>query len=121
MIIDNKAGVNGNLAAAEVLKAAPDGQKLLVGNGSMTITPHVYTKLGIIDPQKLTPIGVMLQSALVLAVPATSPIKTYAQFAEQVKAKSQERARASTTDRRRRARWCTSRWNCCASAWAARR
>jgi len=29
VIIDNKAGVNGNIAAAEVLKAAPDGQKLL--------------------------------------------------------------------------------------------
>ena len=88
VVVDNKAGVNGNIAAAEVLKAAPDGQKLLVGNGSMTITPHVYSKLGIIDPQKLTPIGVMLQSALVLAVPATSPIKTYAQFAEEVKARA---------------------------------
>ena len=88
VIIDNKAGVNGNIAAVEVLRAAPDGQKLLVGNGSMTITPHVYSKLGIIDPQKLTPIGVMLQSPLVLAVPATSPIKTYAQFAEAVKARA---------------------------------
>lgn len=88
VIIDNKAGVNGNIASAEVLKAAPDGQKLLVGNGSMTISPHVYAKLGIIDPQKLTPIGVMLQSSLVLAVPATSPIKTYAQFADEVKARA---------------------------------
>ena len=91
VIIDNKAGVNGNIAAAEVMKAPPDGYKLLVGNGSMTITPHVYTTLGIIDPRQLTPIGVMLQSALVLAVPATSPIKTYAQFVEQVKAQEQGR------------------------------
>jgi tripartite-type tricarboxylate transporter receptor subunit TctC len=88
VIIDNKAGVNGNIASAEVLKAPPDGLKLLVGNGSMTITPHVYSKLGIIDPQKLTPIGVMLQSPLVLAVPSTSAIKTYAQFAEEVKARA---------------------------------
>ena len=88
VVIDNKAGVNGNLAAVEVLKAAPDGQKLLVGNGSMTITQHVYTKLGMIDPRQLTPIGVMLQSSLVLAVPASSPIKTYAQFVEQAKAKA---------------------------------
>jgi len=87
-IIDNKAGVNGNLAAADVMKAPPDGHRLLVGNGSMTIATHVYTTLGIIDPRQLTPIGVMLQSALVLAVPASSPIKTYAQFVEQVKAKS---------------------------------
>ncbi len=89
VVIDNKAGVNGNLAAADVMKAQPDGHRLLVGNGSMTIAAHVYTTLGIIDPRQLTPIGVMLQSALVLAVPASSPIKTYAQFAEHVKKKSQ--------------------------------
>lgn len=87
VVIDNKAGVNGNLAAADVLKSPADGHRLLVGNGSMTIAAHVYTTLGIIDPRQLTPIGVMLQSALVLAVPASSPIKTYAQFAELVKTK----------------------------------
>jgi tripartite-type tricarboxylate transporter receptor subunit TctC len=84
LIIDNKAGVNGNLAAVDVMKAPPDGAKLLVGNGSMTIASHVYTTMGIIDPRQLTPVGVMLQSALVLAVPASSPIKTYAQFVEHV-------------------------------------
>ena len=88
VIIDNKAGVNGNIAAAEALKAPPDGHKLFVGNGSMTITPHVYSKLGMIDPRQLTPIGVLLQSALVLAVPSSSPIKTYAQFADEAKAKA---------------------------------
>jgi tripartite-type tricarboxylate transporter receptor subunit TctC len=88
MVIDNKAGVNGNLAAADVMKAPVDGYRLLVGNGSMTIAAHVYTTLGIVDPRQLTPIGTMLQSALVLAVPASSPVKTYAQFVELVQAKS---------------------------------
>jgi tripartite-type tricarboxylate transporter receptor subunit TctC len=87
MIIDNKAGVNGNLASVDVMKAPPDGYRLLVGNGSMTIAAHVYTTLGIVDPRQLTPIGTMLTSALVLAVPASSPIKTYAQFAELAQAK----------------------------------
>jgi tripartite-type tricarboxylate transporter receptor subunit TctC len=88
-IIDNKAGVNGNLAAVDVMKTAPDGHRLLVGNGSMTIAAHVYTTLGIVDPRQLTPIGTMLQSALVLAVPASSPVKTYADFAALVKSKAQ--------------------------------
>ena len=69
------------------MKAPADGYRLLVGNGSMTIASHVNTTLGIIDPLQLTPIGVMLQSALVLAVPASSPIKTYAQFVEHAKTK----------------------------------
>jgi tripartite-type tricarboxylate transporter receptor subunit TctC len=85
VIVDNKGGVNGNIAAVEVMKAPPDGYKLLVGNGGMTISPHVYTTLGIVDPQKFTPIGMILQSSLVLAVPSTSPIKTYAEFVEHVR------------------------------------
>jgi tripartite-type tricarboxylate transporter receptor subunit TctC len=88
VVIDNKAGVNGNIAAVEVMKAAPDGYKLYVGNGSMTIAAHVYPTIGIADMRQMTPVGVMLQSALVLAVPASSPIKTYADFVEHVKAKS---------------------------------
>lgn len=88
VVIDNKAGVNGNLAAAEVMKSPADGYRLLVGNGSMTIAAHVYTTLGIVDPRQLTPIGTMLTSALVLAVPASSPVKTYAQFAELVQSKA---------------------------------
>jgi len=87
VVIDNKAGVNGNLAAADILKSPPDGQRLLVGNGSMTIAAHVYTTLGIVDPRQFVPVGVMLQSALVLAVPASSPIKTYAEFVAHAKAK----------------------------------
>lgn len=88
VVIDNKAGVNGNIGAVDVMKAAPDGHRLYVGNGSMTIAAHVYPTVGIVDMRQMTPIGVMLQSALVLAVPATSPIKTYADFVEHVKAKS---------------------------------
>lgn len=87
-IIDNKAGVNGNLAAVDVMKAPADGHKLLVGNGSMTIAAHVYTTLGIVDPRQLTPIGTMLTSALVLAVPASSPVKTYADFVAMAKTKA---------------------------------
>jgi len=88
VVIDNKAGVNGNIGAQEVAKAAPDGYKLYVGNGSMTISAHVYTQIGIVDLRQMTPIGTLLQSALVLAVPASSPIKTYADFVEHVKARA---------------------------------
>ena len=87
VVIDNKPGVNGNIGAAEVMKAPPDGYKLYVGNGSMTIAAHVYKTVGIVDMRQMTPIGVMLQSGLVLAVPGTSPVKTYADFVEHAKSK----------------------------------
>ena len=79
-VIENKAGVNGNIAAQEVLRVKPDGYRLLVGNGAMTIAPHVYTSAPMVDPRKLTPICNLLQSALILCVSATSPIKTFDDF-----------------------------------------
>lgn len=90
VVIDNKGGVNGNIASAEIMRTPPDGYRLLVGNGSMTVTPHVFPKLGIVDPQKFTPIGVLLQSPLVLVVPASSPVKNFAQFVELVKSKAKD-------------------------------
>jgi tripartite-type tricarboxylate transporter receptor subunit TctC len=55
----------------------------------MTRGERAGSRIGhVAEPRQLTPIGVMLQSALVLAVPASSPVKTYADFAELVKARS---------------------------------
>lgn len=88
LVIENKPGVNGNLASVDIMRTQPDGYRLLVGNGSMTVTPHVYAKLGIADPQKFTPIVMLLQSPLVLAVPAKSPIKNFEQFAADAKARA---------------------------------
>jgi tripartite-type tricarboxylate transporter receptor subunit TctC len=90
VVIENKAGVNGNLASVDILRTPPDGYRLLVGNGSMTVTPHVYSKLGIVDPQKFTPIVMLLQSPLVLVVPAKSPIKTYEQFVEEARKRAKD-------------------------------
>lgn len=90
VVIENKAGVNGNLASVDIMRTQPDGYRLLVGNGSMTVTPHVYSKLGIADPQKFTPIVTLLQSPLVLVVPAKSPIKTYEEFAAEAKKRAKD-------------------------------
>lgn len=85
VIIDNRGGMNGNIGADNVIRAAPDGYRLLAGNGVMTIAPHTYASTPVVDPLKFTPIGTMLTSGLVLVVPATSPIKSYQQFVDLVK------------------------------------
>ena len=52
VIVDNKAGANGNLGADIVAKSAPDGYTLLLcDTGALAISPSVYTKLGF-DPSK---------------------------------------------------------------------
>lgn len=52
IIVDNKAGANGNLGADYVAKSAPDGYTLLLcDTGALAISPSVYTKLPF-DPSK---------------------------------------------------------------------
>ena len=52
VIVENRAGANGNLGADAVAKSAPHGYTLLLCDiGSLAISPSVYTKLAF-DPSK---------------------------------------------------------------------
>jgi len=52
VIVENRAGANGNLGADAVAKSAPDGYTLLLCDvGALAISPSVYNKLAF-DPSK---------------------------------------------------------------------
>jgi tripartite-type tricarboxylate transporter receptor subunit TctC len=62
VVVDNKAGAGGNIAAAEVAKSAPDGTTILTGiDTTFTVNPHVYDKLPF-APKDLKPLMVMASS-----------------------------------------------------------
>ena len=46
VVVDNKAGGNGNVAAALVKRAEADGYTLLMANSSFAINPGVFRNLG---------------------------------------------------------------------------
>jgi tripartite-type tricarboxylate transporter receptor subunit TctC len=87
VIVENKPGASGNIAAVEVQRAAPDGYKLLVANTSLTINPFTFATPSP-DPTEFTPIGTILESVLVLCVSASSPVKNLQEFIAWVKTES---------------------------------
>ena len=77
-VVENKPGASGNLAAAEALRLR-DSYKLLVANTSFTINPHTYSTPSP-NPLDFTPIGMILESQLVLCVNPASPARTLDEF-----------------------------------------
>lgn len=98
IVIDNRAGAGGNIGTDYVMKAPADGYRLLVGNGNITINPHTYRNTAMADPLKLVPIGLLLESSLILAVPATLPVKDLNEFIAWVKAQDKAQDKKSGID-----------------------
>lgn len=82
VVVENRGGAGGNIATEAVLRARPDGHTLLVGNAiPITINPHTFPGMKI-DPRQLEPVGLMMQSPLVLSVHPSVPARNLAEFAE---------------------------------------
>src|SRR5262245_49377047 len=98
VIVENKAGAGGTIAADHVARAAPDGYTLLVAPaGSMVINPSVYSKLPY-DPQtSYELIANMVIYHLVLTVSSNQPIKSVGELVAWGKANPDKANYASTS------------------------
>jgi tripartite-type tricarboxylate transporter receptor subunit TctC len=81
VIIENKAGANGAIAAEYVARSAPDAQTLwLTSVGAVAINPALYGKLSY-DPQRdLTPVSLVVNNVEVLVVGSNAPYNSGAEF-----------------------------------------
>ena len=80
-IVDNKAGGNGIIGTMEVVRAAPDGQVLLLGSLSPLAINVALLKNLPYDPRRdVTPIAGASLTNWVLMVKSTSPVRTVADF-----------------------------------------
>jgi len=83
VIVDNKPGAGGLIAASEAARAQPDGYTLMLGEtGQLSIAPSSYNKLPY-DPQKdFVPVSQVVTSDFVLLVnPQKVPAKNVKEFA----------------------------------------
>jgi tripartite-type tricarboxylate transporter receptor subunit TctC len=77
VVVENVSGAGGNLACERIAHAAPDGYLLVMcGNGSLTIAPSLYEKLGYDPAKDFVPITRVFVAANILSLPADSAVNS---------------------------------------------
>ena len=86
IVIDNKPGANGNIAAAAVSKAAADGHTLLYNTSSITLSPALYKSLTYDVQKHLAPVALTAVVPLALVVNPSLPVNNVREFIAYAKA-----------------------------------
>jgi tripartite-type tricarboxylate transporter receptor subunit TctC len=86
-IVENRAGAGGNLGAAAVAKAAPDGYTFLVGTVSThAINPFIYSKLPYDTVKDFQPVSLIARLPNILVVHPGLPANDVAELIAHLKA-----------------------------------
>jgi tripartite-type tricarboxylate transporter receptor subunit TctC len=95
IIVDNKPGAGGNLGTAAIVKAAPDGYTIGMGNfAPMAVNQSLFKQLPFV-PADATPILLLEKGPLVLMVRNDSPFKSVKDIVAAAKADKGKLAYAS--------------------------
>ncbi len=75
VVVENKAGASGQIAASDVAKSAPDGYTLMLDASSFAVNPSLYSKLPYDPAKAFTPVAVVALFPNVLVVNPAFPAK----------------------------------------------
>jgi len=87
VIIENKPGANGSLGAAQVARAAPDGNTLMVTFDSHSTIPALIEKPPLNIETDMTPVMLVGKAPYIVATSAKKPYQTFADVIAAAKAK----------------------------------
>jgi len=76
VLVENRAGAGGNIAAEAVTKAAPDGYTLLMGSEIIAINTSLYSKIGYDPVKDLAPITLVGTVPNILIVHPSLPVNS---------------------------------------------
>ncbi len=86
IIVDNKPGAGGNIAAAEAARSPADGYTIFYNTSAISIAPSLYSKLNYDVLKDFAPVGLTATVPLVLVVHPGIPAKNVQEFVAYAKA-----------------------------------
>ncbi len=98
VIVENRVGAGGRLAAEYVKNAAADGYTLLIGaSGAMTVIPAISVKPPYHGARDFTPLSMVASFPLILSVQTNGPVKTVQELVAWTKAHPEKANYASSS------------------------
>jgi tripartite-type tricarboxylate transporter receptor subunit TctC len=86
VVVENRSGAGGNLAAEEVSRAEPDGYKLYLASTGHAINRYLFPKLGYDPIVDFAPVSLVCTYSNIMVVPVSSPARTVQEFIDHAKA-----------------------------------
>ena len=89
VVVENKVGVQGNIATEYVARSKADGYTIMITPASSTLAAarHLFKQLPF-DPDKdFTPVTTLAKLSFAIAVDAKSPVRTIAELTEHLRKK----------------------------------
>ncbi|MCC7487126.1 MAG: tripartite tricarboxylate transporter substrate binding protein [Burkholderiales bacterium] len=86
VVVDNRAGVGGNLGIGVAAKAPPDGYTMVIATASIAVSASLYANPGYDAVRDLAPVARLTSIPNVLLVHPSVPARTLRQFVELARA-----------------------------------
>ena len=83
VVVENRAGADGNIGMESVARSAPDGYTILFNSSAATVNPAMYRNLRFDPPRELRPVAVLCEYFnLIVVNPDKMPVKNLQEFVD---------------------------------------